>query len=61
MDKLKFIKEALEYDLAYWENAEKVEDDCMGQFYRGAVASLRSFTSKIEFIFKEEEKTRSGI
>lgn len=57
MDKLKFIKESLENDLAYWENgkkeAENIENNT--RFYEGATASLRALKEKIKFILKEGE------
>lgn len=59
MDKLSFIKESLEHDLEYWKNAkEELEKDGIDpKFYRGAIASLEAFKSKIEFVFEEKEET----
>lgn len=50
MDKLKFIKEALENDLAYWER-----EDVYDTFNNGAAAGLRSFKEKIKHILEEVE------
>lgn len=51
MDKLKFIKDSLEYDLEYWEKAEKEEPN--NAFNRGAAASLRALKSKIKRLLEE--------
>ena len=57
MDKLSFIKEALEYDLEYWKKAkEENKVDGNLEFYRGAIASLEAFKTKIEFVFKENKE-----
>ncbi len=46
MDKLELIKEALEFDLEYWEEREKENFD--NSFYKGTVSSLRALKEKIK-------------